>query len=217
MSDRNYWLDLFTYTTWNEFLDAGGTISGFRKSRWKTMQRIKPGDYFLCYMTGVSRFIGVLEIQSESFQDTSPIWKDEDFPCRVNVKIVYKLEPETAIPILLLKDRLSVFQNLKNPNAWTGHFRGSPLKWSKSDGEVVVAAIEESLRNPNELPRSRAARYQKLVTQGRREMRVEQNKSFDTFCPVSQRRCELLLHWQTHLPYLYNIRPSRYDHPIISF
>jgi hypothetical protein len=61
MQSRDYWLDLFTGTTWQEFLDAGAGVSGFRERRWKTVQRIKPGDYLLCYLTGVSRFIGVLE------------------------------------------------------------------------------------------------------------------------------------------------------------
>lgn len=50
MQDRNYWLDLFTGTTWQEFLDAGGKVSGFRESRWKSVQKMKPGDYLLCYL-----------------------------------------------------------------------------------------------------------------------------------------------------------------------
>ena len=40
----SYWLDLFTYQTWTEFLKAGGEVSGFRQRRWKTVQQIKPGD-----------------------------------------------------------------------------------------------------------------------------------------------------------------------------
>ena len=60
MSERNYWLDLFSGTTWREFLDAGAKVSGFREGRWKTLQQMKPGDYLLCYLTGVSRWIGVL-------------------------------------------------------------------------------------------------------------------------------------------------------------
>lgn len=46
MAGRNYWLDLFTPVTWQEFLDAGGKVSGFRESRWNTLQKVKPGDYF---------------------------------------------------------------------------------------------------------------------------------------------------------------------------
>jgi len=62
MDTRNYWLDLFTGTTWQEFLDAGSEVSGFRERRRKTVQQIKRGDYLLCYLTGVSRWIGVLEV-----------------------------------------------------------------------------------------------------------------------------------------------------------
>ena len=48
MASRGYWLDLSTGTTWLEFLDAGGTASGFRERRWRTVQRIEPRDYLLC-------------------------------------------------------------------------------------------------------------------------------------------------------------------------
>jgi len=145
---RSYWLDLFTGTTWQEFLDAGAGVSGFREKRWKTVQKIKPGDYLLCYLTGVSRFIGVLEVISDPFKDDSPIWKDEIFPSRVRVKVVVALTPETAVPVFNLRDRLSVFQNLKSPHAWTGHFRGSPVKWKASDGEAVVDALLKAKKNP---------------------------------------------------------------------
>jgi hypothetical protein len=62
---RSYWLDLFTGTTWEEFLAAGGEISGFRERRWKTVQQMKPDDYLLCYLTGISRWIGVLEVTAD--------------------------------------------------------------------------------------------------------------------------------------------------------
>jgi hypothetical protein len=145
---RSYWLDLFTGKTWQEFLDAGAKVSGFREGRWKTVQRIKPGDYLLCYLTGVSRFIGVLEVMSDPFKDTAPIWKDEVFPCRVEVKEFVSLTPEAAVPIHHLKDQLSIFQNLSSPNAWTGHVRGSPAKWNASDGKAIIEALLEAESNP---------------------------------------------------------------------
>ena len=64
---RNYWLDLFTWKSWQEFLKAGGEVSGFRKNRWKTVQRIKPGDYLLCYLTGVSTMDWGLRSSFRSF------------------------------------------------------------------------------------------------------------------------------------------------------
>ena len=143
---------MFTGTTWQEFLDAGATVSGFRERRWKTVQQIKPGDYFLCYLTGVSRFIGVLEDTSEPYWDETPVWKDEVFPCRVKVEVIAALNPETAVPIFDLKEQLTIFQNLKSPGAWTGHVRGSPARWKPSDGEAVVYAVMEAVENPVKRP-----------------------------------------------------------------
>jgi len=148
MAERSYWLDLFTAVTWQEFLGAGGNVSGFRESRWNTLQKIKVGDYFLCYLTGVSRWVGLLEVVSDPFRDTSTIWKDESFPCRVRVKIVVKLTPETGIPVKEMRDRLSVFQTTGGALAWTGHFRGSPTKWKAADGQAVVEAVLKAAESP---------------------------------------------------------------------
>jgi hypothetical protein len=113
---------------------------------------MKQGDYLLCYLTGISRWIGVLEVVSEPFKDHTPIWKDEEFPARVRVRSVATLTPETAVPVFELRDQLSAFGNLKNPNAWTGHFRGSPARWKAADGEAVVAAVLDAKDNPVSRP-----------------------------------------------------------------
>lgn len=149
---RNYWLDLFTGTTWTEFKKAGGDVTGFRESRWKSVQKIKVGDYLLCYITGISRFIGALEVLSEPFQDTTPIWENETFSSRLKVKILTELDFQTAIPVLELRDQLSFFENLKSPHAWTGQFRGSPSKWKVPDGKNVLNALMEAEKHPIKKP-----------------------------------------------------------------
>jgi hypothetical protein len=108
------------------------------------------GDYLLCYLTGISRWIGVLEVLSEPFKDHTPIWKDEEFPCRVRVRALAALTqtPATAVPVFELRDQLSVFGDSKNPRAWTGHFRGSPMRWKPTDGQAVVAAIVDAKDHP---------------------------------------------------------------------
>ncbi len=144
----SYWLDLFTGTTWQEFWDAGAKVSGFRESRWKSVQAMRPGDFLLCYLTGVSRFIGVLEVVGEPYRDEARIWKDEIFPCRLHVKPSIALTPETAVPVQDLRDKLSAFADLKSPNAWTGHFRGSPVRWKTADALAVVEALKAAKANP---------------------------------------------------------------------
>ncbi len=150
---RAYWLDLFAGATWHEFQKAGSRVSGFRESRWNTVQKIAKGDYLLCYLTGVSRFIGILEVTSDPFKKAErDIWKDEDFPCRMEVRPIVELSPETAVPILELRERLSFFQNLTSAHAWSGHVRASPARWKKSDGEAVVEALLDARDNPVNRP-----------------------------------------------------------------
>lgn len=144
---RQYWLDLFTVETWKEFLAAGATVSGFRERRWSRVQRMAPGDYLLCYLTGVSRFLAVLEVTSQPFMAIEPkIWS-EDFPSRVNVRVISQLTPETAVPVHELLPALSFFDP-NRPHAWTGRVRGSPERWSTEDGEVIVKAINEAIAYP---------------------------------------------------------------------
>src|ERR1035438_2051149 len=81
----NYWLDLFTGTTWNEFQKSGATISGFSHRMRKTVHKIQPGDILLCYLTGVMRWVGALEVVGQT-DDRTPIWKDAEFPSRLKVK-----------------------------------------------------------------------------------------------------------------------------------
>jgi hypothetical protein len=45
----NYWLDLFTGTTWDEFRKAGANISGFRERMRSNARRVKPGDVLLTF------------------------------------------------------------------------------------------------------------------------------------------------------------------------
>jgi hypothetical protein len=148
VTTRNYWLDLFTWATWQEFLQAGAKISGFKQSRWRVAQQVQPGDYFLCYLTGVSRWIGALEVESQAFQDNSRIWKDEEFPVRFRVRVVVELTPDTAVPIHQLSDQLTFFQNMTSPASWTGLFRGSPARMKAADGEVVLESLVEAQRHP---------------------------------------------------------------------
>jgi hypothetical protein len=143
-----YWLDLFTGTTWKEFRDAGATVSGFRENRWKTVQRIKPGDFLLCYLTGVMRWIGLLEVTSNAYQDSSPIWHDAVFSSRLHVRPIISLDPEFGVPLFSLRDKLSFFQNMSSLIAWTGQFRGSPKEFKREDAEVIIAALKTAQADP---------------------------------------------------------------------
>jgi len=149
---RTYWLNLFSPHTWQQFLDAGAKVTGFRTHRWKQVQRIAVGDYMLCYLTQVSRFVGVLEVMSAPYQDDSKSIWDDHFPCRVKVRMVTQLPLDTSLPITDMRDHLSIFKGAETGNAWSGHVRGSPTRWRAGDGEAVVAAILDARAHPVSRP-----------------------------------------------------------------
>lgn len=149
---RNYWLDLFTFETWEEFRFNGSSISGFGESALKTVQQMNQGDYLLCYLTRASRWVGVLEVVGDAFVDSSEIWKSQIYPNRIPVRAIIELEPELGVPVLDMRDQLSVFQGLSNPNLWSGPFRRSPTRWKSFDGELVLQALEDAKNHPVRRP-----------------------------------------------------------------
>ncbi len=104
----NYWLDLFTGTTWREFREAGGNISGFRGRQATIAKRVQAGDIFLCYLTGVMRWVGALEILGRT-SDMRRIWKEEDFPVRFAVKPLLMLVPEHGVPMEELEGQVKFY------------------------------------------------------------------------------------------------------------
>lgn len=144
----NYWIDLFSWKTWQEFLEAGGQVSGFREGRWRTVQKMQPGDLLLCYLTGISRFFAVLEVTGNAFRSNDPLWEDAVFPCRIPVQVHFALKPEYAVPVIELSGGLSYFQNLKSPHAWSGHFRGSPVLEKPTDAQVIIDALNAAKEYP---------------------------------------------------------------------
>ena len=119
---------------------------------------MKPGDYLLCYLTRVSRWVGVLEVTGEPFFDEAPIWSSQVFPSRVSVRVVLAVRPEHGVPVLDMRGELTVFQDLDNPNRWQGPFRGSPTRWKAADGEAVVRSLHEAQANPVARPLGRLAK-----------------------------------------------------------
>jgi hypothetical protein len=162
---RTYWLDLFTVETWKEFRDHGSDVSGFNEKFWKTVQRMKPGDYLLCYLTRVSRWVGLLEVVGEPYSDEERIWASAVYPSRVPVRAVLQLDPEQGVPVLDMREKLTVFRNLDNPNRWQGPFRRSPLQWKAADGEAIVQALKDAQANPVVRPLGRLGRTDKTTAQ----------------------------------------------------
>jgi hypothetical protein len=146
-----YWLDLFTEETWLEAARRKFTVSGFTQKRWATVQRIRPEDLLVCYLTGRSTYIGLLRVTGQPYFDETPIWASQVFPSRLPVAPELVLRPDAGISVHSLRDQLSYFRNLTSPHAWTGHFRGSPAVIKPEDAAVIEAALRQAATDPTHL------------------------------------------------------------------
>ncbi|MDE3259349.1 MAG: hypothetical protein OYM47_16095 [Gemmatimonadota bacterium] len=183
-----YFLDLFTPETWNAFRSIGATVTGFReRHRRIAKERVDAGDIFLCYLTRLSRWCGVLEAESEAYIDDSPI-HDELAPFTVRFKVdpIVLLDAEMAIPIYddRVWNTLSITkQHEKGTSTWTGFFRGSLNRIPEDDGRFLVEMLEKQKSNPKSFPfterdRSRLAPPRRVRTIDR-EVEVEVPDLFD--------------------------------------
>lgn len=151
-----YWLDLFTPFTWTRFRAHGANISGFRLRQRKTaFNRIQPSDRFLCYVVRLQRWCGVLEVSGAAFEDSTPIFADENdpFPIRFNVRPVVTLDFEYSIPIEVpdLWANLSFTRDLVAGSvAWAQaqRMRQSLVQISEPDGDLICRLLRQQSDTP---------------------------------------------------------------------
>ena len=144
----NYWLDLFTGTTWDELLRDGVNVSGFSNRMRKTVARIQPGDILLCYLTGVMRWIGALEVVGPS-GDSRRVWKDAEFPARLAVKPLVALLPKHGVPVQELEGKVDFYSGAKDRGKFKGFIRMSPNQFKVArDGALILELLRKAEKQP---------------------------------------------------------------------
>lgn len=137
-----YYLDLFSPETYEAFTKSDRSVSGFRIRQANAARRVHVGDKLVCYMTKLSRWVGILEVKSEMFEDNIPIFyqSDDPFVVRFQVRPIAWLRKEKAIP---MRDervwcKLS-FTQVYPPDYsyWTGKFRSSLNQLEDEDGAFL--------------------------------------------------------------------------------
>ncbi|MCY4087742.1 MAG: hypothetical protein OXG37_12900 [Actinomycetia bacterium] len=132
-------------------------VTGFREPHRRLAEnQVGQGDVFLCYLTRLSRWCGVLEVESDVYRDDSPIFGDPDpFTVRYNVRPVVVLDLEQAIPIY--EDEVwgtlsFTNQHEKGSSVWTGFVRGSLNRFTDSDGSYLAELLRQQQTNQQSYP-----------------------------------------------------------------
>ena len=147
-----YFLNLYSPETYETFSNSNKTISGFRERQRNAASKIKVGDKLICYVTKISRWAGLLEVLSSSYEDSTPFYYPEDDPfvIRFKVKPIVWLGKEKAIPIKNrdVWDTLSFTKGHdQTTSTWTGKLRSSLNRISKQDGQFLENLICAQVSN----------------------------------------------------------------------
>ena len=161
-----FYIDLFSPETYSAFSDSDRDVSGFRERQQGIASLINPGDKLICYMTKLSRWIGILEVTSSLFIDQTPIFMKpiDPFIVRFKVKPYVWLSPEESVPIIhdICWKHLSFTKQLpKKSQAWTGMVRSSLKKLEDEDGAYLEKILFEQRQTPKKYNLSEAD-YRKL-------------------------------------------------------
>jgi hypothetical protein len=152
-----YYLDLFSPETYESFSRSDRTVSGFRIRQQKQAGRVQVGDKLICYMTKLSRWVGVLQVEVAVYLDRTPILVPEDDPfvVRFKVKPLVWLEKEFTVPIHddIIWSGLSFTKNHdKTSPIWTGRVRSSLTALSQSDGLFLEEVLSSQAMNRKVYP-----------------------------------------------------------------
>lgn len=162
-----YYLHLFSPETYEAFTKSNRDISGFPARRRSVASKIHVGDKFICYLTRLSRWVGVLEVASNCFEDNTPLFYETDDPyvIRFRVKPLAWLPKEKGIPIHdeRVWSRLSFTRDFdRDYPYWTGKLRGSLTQLEEEDGRFLEQLILAQTKSREVFPIDEQE-YQRLL------------------------------------------------------
>jgi len=152
-----YYFCLFAPETYKAFDQHGRAIYGARIRYHATAKGVRPGDKFICYLTGLSRWIGVLEVLEGPFIDETPIFcpRKDPFVVRFRVRSIVWLSPEKGIPIPHPEvwGRLSFTAGLPpGSKQWTGIVRQSLRRLEDNDGAFLEELLKKREQSGESFP-----------------------------------------------------------------
>jgi predicted RNA-binding protein len=131
---------------WRKTAGLGWSILGLKSTRHNVARSLHEGDRVACYETGIKRFIAVVAIAGDCFEDHSPIWDGkkagEDYPYRYAIKPIAVANEDDAL------DAVALSQELEFPKKWGTHlslaFQGNIKPIPASDIEKISAALKDA-------------------------------------------------------------------------
>lgn len=153
----NYYTNLFSPDNYETFSRSARDVTGFTANSRGRAGNVHAGDRFVCYMTKLSRWVGILEVLSDCYTDDTPFFYPESDPyvTRFRVRPVVWLPLPRTLPIQVphVWDTLSFTRGVAtNSPAWTGKVRTSLNSLSIEDAQFLEAQLVAQESGGSEYP-----------------------------------------------------------------
>ncbi len=132
-----YWIVVGSPDNFRIAIDRGFDLFGFKSTRRRESSAMQPGDKLIFYLTGIKMFGGIATVDSETFEDHTPIFKsekkpEEDYPFRVKTKSDVILDEDQW---LYVPDFVPLLEFTKKgqTKSWALFFQGNLHRISDSD------------------------------------------------------------------------------------
>jgi EVE domain len=129
--------------------ELGFDMFGFKSTRRRESAEMKPGDKLIFYLTGVMRFGGIANVESEMFEEHPPVFKSEkkpgeDYPFRVRTSADTLLDEGQWLDVREYATRLEMTR--RRGEHWRLAFQGNLHKISDEDYKTIAEDMAEAAK-----------------------------------------------------------------------
>jgi hypothetical protein len=144
-----YWIVVGSPENFEIARERGFDMFGFKSSRRRETATMQPGDKLIFYLIGVMRFGGIANIESEVFEDHSPVFKsekkaNEDYPFRVRTSPDRILDRDQWLDVKEYAQRLEMTR--RRGEYWRLAFQGNLHKLSQEDYDTISNDVDAALK-----------------------------------------------------------------------
>ena len=144
-----YWIVVGSPENYGIARERGFDMFGFKSTRRRESADMKPGDKLIFYLTGVMKFGGIANVESEVFEDHTPVFKTEkkpgeDYPFRVKTSPDILLDEGQWLDVKEYPTRLELTR--KRGEHWRLAFQGNLHKISDEDYKTIADDVAEAAK-----------------------------------------------------------------------
>ena len=102
-SEHQTWILTGSLENFRINVERGFDVIGFKERRRRQAEQMRPGDEIVFYVTGVQEFGGIVRVDSQMYEDRTPIWPQgkkkhpEAYPWRVDSEPLVILDEEDFV------------------------------------------------------------------------------------------------------------------------